>query len=162
MLVLDIMRRPSERQPSEGLYVCRAELLAALAACTLHHAAPSVPQQTMDLLLRALAKGTAAAAVELEASVEAAAAAVQEAVRQLPGMQHAVPSVAWGILQRLLAAPDEHDAPLSVKVCVHVCAWQWPVQSSIPLCSSASWCTACSRLTAIKASLDQTDHSTGS
>ena len=90
----------------------RHQLLAELAARTLHYAAPCVPAQTSDLLLRALAKGTAAAAVELENSVEACAAAVKAAVQQLPGMADAasVPSVAWGVLQRLLLAPPEPGA----------------------------------------------------
>ena len=94
----------------------RLQLLAALAACALHYAPDSITAQAGDLLLRALGKGTAAATVELEGAVEAAAAAVQAAVRQLPGMQDAAPSVAWGILQRLLLGPDEASTSASIGV----------------------------------------------
>ena len=118
---------------SQQYLVCRGQLQAELAACILHYAAHSVPAQTADLLLRALAKGTAAAAVELEASVEAAAAAVSGAVQQLPGMQAAVPSVAWGILQRLLLGPEEVDLEHSVKVSYRCCCCH----------SSRLLCTAC-------------------
>ena len=94
----------------------RGQVLAQLAGCALAYAASELQKQHSDLVLRLMAGGLDAAALEMESSVEAAASAVSQAAKQLLGAEPASPLVASGTLQRLLLAPDQPGKPSDVKV----------------------------------------------